>query len=122
MAYFHAFTPLNWAQILIGLGVAGIAIYLLALRRHVEMRRPNEQNPPMMGVTLPAIGFVSEPTRLVCAVSGLAIAYHLIVWVFPESLTPVQLPRAYWWGMLAGAGLAIVASIGLDRAESRRQG
>ncbi len=60
-------------------------------------------------------GRVSVPTSVVIGLCLALGGYHLIVWSFPQTLTPLQLNRQFWWVGLAGLLAACVLSLVLDR-------
>lgn len=64
---------------------------------------------------------LTTPTRVVIGLSLAICGYHLIVWVFPPSLTPLQWNRQFWWVLLAGALGVILLSCAMDAWVMRRR-
>lgn len=82
----------------------------------------------VIGITLAFVGLfiaragrglrshaLSAPTRVVIGLTFAVTGYHLIVWAFPQSLTPLQLNRQFWWVLLAAAFIAPLLSFVMDR-------
>ena len=65
---------------------------------------------------------LSKPTQVVIGLCLTIIGYHLIVWVFPPTLTPLQVDRQFWWVLLAAGLAAPLLSLILDAAINRRGG
>ncbi len=93
--------PTSFPQILmLGLGIALAFMGLLVAR--------TRRGPGMHGLTV--------PTRIVIGLVFAIAGYHLIVWVFPPTLTPLQLNRQLWWVLPLAGIVAIVISVSMDRA------
>lgn len=107
-------TSLEWVMIVVGVGVMACSAYVLRSKR---FRRPADEGAARLAAALPALGTVSEPTRLLVATGGLLVGYHLVVWSFPATVTPIQAPREYWWVHVPVVLLVIAASILIDRKE-----
>lgn len=98
-----------------GLVVGGLSSwYFLRVRAGGRRLRFEGEPPEGRG------GVLSFPTQVCIGLVGILIAYHLIVWAFPPSLTAVQLTRTRWWvwGLL-GMG-ACGLSVLLDRVDRER--
>lgn len=63
----------------------------------------------------------SVPTRLVIGLSLLIMGYHVAVWGMPD-LTPLRVPKQWWWVLVAGLTGAVGLSMLIDRVEQKRGG
>lgn len=61
----------------------------------------------------------SRATRAVIGLCLAIIGYHLIVWAFPPTLTPLQVDRQLWWVLLLILGCLPIASLLMDRFVSQ---
>ncbi len=109
-----AFDLFQWMMLAAGLIVAGLSSWFLLKTRAAGRRFRFEGETPGEWQRL------SFPTRVCIGMVGLLVAYHLIVWVFPPSLTAVQLVRTRWWlwGVigLGACGLSVL----LDQREQQK--
>jgi hypothetical protein len=61
----------------------------------------------------------SRATRAVIGLSLAIFGYHLIVWSFPTTLTPLQIDRQLWWVLCLILACLPIASLLMDRFVSR---
>lgn len=61
----------------------------------------------------------SVPTRLVIGLSLLVLGYHVAVWGMPD-LTPLRVPKQWWWVLVAVLTGAVGLSMLIDRVEQKR--
>jgi hypothetical protein len=118
MNYVRDLTAFQAAMMLAGVVLFFISAFVLWGWRWG--RRLEEGNRPRF--SFPGIGAVSEPTRLLAGLFGMMVAYHLMVWAFPPSLTYMQIERSYWWAVVLGGAAAVAGSLLLDRVERRDGG
>lgn len=97
--------------------IAGVLSSWFLLRARTAGRRRRFEGEPVEGRGGEGRSF---PTQVCIGLVGILVAYHLIVWAFPPSLTAVQLTRTRWWlwGVL-GVG-ACGLSVLLDRMDRER--
>ncbi len=96
-----------YAQIAVGafLAILGV-IYLVSTRRIV--RRGLDEN---------ATQRCSYPTKYLTSAWLLVLGYHLVVWALPITVTPLQMPRQWWWLPPVLAVSSIAVSAWMDRRE-----
>ena len=121
MPYVQSWTAVEWMQVAGGL-LFVILGGILFWKGRAPRRAAGPATPPRpLGANLPVIGHVSEATRLVMAISCLAMGYHLIVWAFPPHVTPIQSPRTHWWVLVGVLVVLSISSVGLDRMEAQKR-
>ncbi len=119
MRYFQGFGGAEWVLFIGGVLVGLVGIGLVWKRR---FGAGDKQPGGGLGARLPMVGRVSESTRLLMGIGLLVMGYHMGVWAFPAGVTPVQVGREYWWGVVGGVIVLVVASIGMDRVERNTGG
>jgi len=65
---------------------------------------------------------LSVATRATIGLCMAIVGYHLIVWSYPPTLTPVQVGRQFWWAVLLAGVLTPVLSLWMDRFCLRSSG
>ncbi|MFG0283463.1 MAG: hypothetical protein ACF8R7_03490 [Phycisphaerales bacterium JB039] len=61
-----------------------------------------------------------RPTALAIGLSLMLLGYHALAWSLPERWLPLRIPAARWPLLAAGAIIAVLASVWVDRFERTR--
>ncbi len=107
----HVFDIWSVIGVVFGVGIAAAGLWMLAIAR------PGRFGDHATPVPLPirGLGEVTRPTGLVLGLSLLGVGYHLLAWSLPEDWIVLRVPIARWPTVVIVAGVAVGASLAIDR-------